>query len=173
MMVMTGVKQLIIGGVLFTLGFVTLITLLERRFGKPSKEQNCTNMDPEQRALDEQHRQLQRILMNSVTGGPIDQQEPYTVRWPTESQVSESASEQPITPVMSNAPDALQVALPPDDEETAQPPHPYEEEPPPAYQTVCGEAGNSGGRVSRTQMGITRYLRRTSPPPSRYHGTLV
>lgn len=36
MMVMTGVKQLIIGGVLFTLGFVTLITLLERRFGKPS-----------------------------------------------------------------------------------------------------------------------------------------
>ena len=152
---------------------------LDRIFGKPSREHNCTIMDPEQRASDEQHRQLQ--LMSAATEGAIEQREPYTVwwrrRWPTESQVSESASEQPITPVMSIAPVVLQVALPPD-EETAPPsapPPPYEEEdPPPAYHTVCGEAWNySGGRVARTRMGITRYLRRTSPPPSRFHGTLV
>ena len=55
MMGTMGVIQFIIGCVLFTIGVVMLTVFLDRRFGKLSTEQNCTIMDPEQRALGQQH----------------------------------------------------------------------------------------------------------------------
>ena len=164
---------------------IVIFAICSSRKTKESTQQDCTNLEPEQRALQMHHQGLHRILQHtsdisecvldpSIPSVASEQRELYTVSQGLHRigiDSSESASNPTVTSTALNTPVVLQVVLPPNGETMvpSAPPPPYEE--PPAYHTLCDEKARS----CEDSESRIRQLLQPSPPAFQYagQGTLV